>query len=492
MKLKARHLKWSTGRPIVFLEEETAKSLGAFVGNRLLIKNKKELGVVVDITKGVIRPDEIGLSKEVNAILKTFPGEKLDARLLPSRKSDEYIRKKFNGEKLTEEEIQTIVLDIVQNNLTEVEIAYFVSGQKLNGMDNEEVYYLTKAMIETGQELDFGKLVISDKHCIGGVAGNRTTPVLVSICAALGLIIPKTSSRAITSAAGTADVIETIANIEVDWKDLKRIIQKEGACMIWNSDIKLSPSDDKIIRVEKILNLDIYSQLVASVLSKKISMGSKNIVIDIPYGKGSKVEELAVARKLRRSFLDVGKRFGINLKVVFTDGRLPVGGGIGPVLEMKDILKVLRNEKDAPKDLKEKSIFLATELLKLNGVKRAKKKARAVLKSGEAYEKFKRIINAQNKKDDFDKRVGDLTVGEFQETIRGWSGAKMLRVHNKKVNELCRILGAPDSKGAGVYLHKKKGRLKKGAELVTLYSDSKARLQQGLDYFWQEKVMEFK
>jgi AMP phosphorylase len=491
MKLRVRHLKWSTGKLIVFLEEKTAKAMNVFVGDRILLKNHREVAAVLDITKGVIGEGEIGFSKEVKTIMKTTPGEKIEARILPSRKSDDYIRKKLSGEELNEEEIKTIIEDIVQNNLTEAEVAYFISGQKLNGMTNDEVYYLTKSMIDTGETLSFGKKIISDKHCIGGVAGNRTTPLIVSICAACGLTIPKTSSKAITSAAGTADVIETLANIEINAKDLKSIIQKEGACMIWNSNVKLSPSDDKIIHIEKVLLLDIAPQLVASVLSKKISMGSKNILIDIPYGGDSKVKTIKEARKLGRLFLEVGRRFGVKLGVVLTDGKQPIGNGIGPILEMKDVLSVLRNEKGAPRDLRKKGIHLSGELLKLAGVKEGKKKAKAALKSGEAYEKFKRIVNAQNKKNDFDKRVEKLQAGEYSKTIKGWRGGKIKQIHNKKISGLCHTLGTPESKGAGVYLHKKRGRVKRGMEIITLYSDSKERLKQGLDYFWQEKVIEF-
>ncbi|MAG39914.1 thymidine phosphorylase [Candidatus Pacearchaeota archaeon] len=491
MKLKVRNLKWSTGKPIIFLDIKAAKKLGVFVGNRVLLKKKKTVTAIVDITEGMIGDCVIGLSKEVSKALETKARDTIDVTILPPRKSEKYILKKFEGEKLNQEEMKVIIEDITKHNMTEAEIAYFISGQKLNGMDDNEIYYLTKAMIDTGEKISFGRKVISDKHSIGGVAGNRTTPLVVPICASLGLALPKTSSRAITSAAGTADVMETITKIQLELKDLKRIVQKEGGCMIWNSKIKMSPSDGEIIRVEKLLRLDIPSQLVASVMSKKISMGSKNVLIDVPYGPGSKIGTKKEAKALKRLFTHVGKRFGLNVRVVLTNGSMPIGRGIGPVLEMKDVLRVLNNEKDAPKDLKRKAIVLSTALLELNGVSGAGKKVKKALKDGLAYEKFKDIINAQNGKEDFDKRISALVEGKYEKVIVGWSGGKLKRLDNKKINTLGRILGSPDDKGAGVYLHKKKGRMKKGEKVVTLYSNSKEKLAQGLNYFWEEKVFEF-
>lgn len=403
--------------------------------------------------------------------------------------SKEILKKKIEGKELTEEEIKIIVKDILNNKLGDAEIAYFISGQKFRGMTVDEIYFLTKAMIDTGKTMTFGKKVISDKHCIGGVPGNRTTPLVVPICISEGLTIPKTSSKAITSPAGTADVIATIATIEVSVKRLKEIVKTKGGCMVWNSEAKISPADNKIIQIEKILQLDISSQLVASVLSKKISAGSKNILIDIPYGKGSKVENIRQAKKLKRLFLVIGKRFGVNLKVLLTDGRRPLGNGIGPVLEMLDILKVLKGEKGFPKDLAKKSIFLSAELLKLNGVKHPKLKARKSLKSGMAYKTFKGIVNAQNKNRDFDKKIAKLKPGKFSKEIVAGISGRIVDMDNKKLSYLCRILGCPENMGSGVYLHRKKGFLRRGTKLITLYSDDKKQLSQGLDYFWESGVI---
>ena len=327
-----------------------------------------------------------------------------------------------------------------------------------------------------------GFMPICIHNCIGGIAGNRTTPILVSICVAAGLTMPKTSSRAITSASGTADVIETIANVEVDIKKLKEIVNKTGGCLIWGGSLGLAPSDDKIIRVERLLNLDIEPQMIASIMSKKISVGSKYLIIDIPYGKGAKVSSLKQAKKLGDKFKEVAKQFKINFKSVYTDGSQPIGNGYGPVLEMLDVLKVLKNSQDAPKDLKEKSLFLASELLELCKIKNPKKVAFDILSSGKAYLKFKEIINTQNNKQDFDKRVSKLKLAKFQKTIYAKKSGRIISIGNKEINSLCRVLGTPESISAGAYLHKHIGNIKKGEPILTLYSESKSKIKDALDY----------
>jgi len=363
-------------------------------------------------------------------------------------------------------------------------------------MSIEETVNLTKAMIKTGTKLKFKGKYIADKHCIGGVAGNRTTPIVVSICAAAGLILPKTSSRAITSASGTADVIETISNVELSISKIKEVVQKTNACIAWGGSLGLAPSDDKIIRVERLLNLDVEPQLLASIMSKKISAGSKYILIDIPYGKGSKIPSRIRAEKLAKKFKQLAKYFKLKLKVILTDGKNPIGNGFGPSLEMLDIISVLENKGNAPQDLKEKSIFLATELMKLCKIKNAKKKAEEILISGKAYEKFKEIINAQNSEQNndsnFDKRVKKLVPAKYSKTLKAKTHGKITRISNKGINSLCRVLGTPETISAGVYIYKHKGEVKKGEPLITLYSESKSKIREAKMFFKEYKPFKIK
>ena len=225
MKLKIKNFNWLAGRLVVILNDETARKLNIAVDDRISLTNSKKIYAVVDIFPKLVKKNEIGLSNEVSEILKLK--NKATVEISTSEISDAtyLIRKKLSGKRLSAKEIELLVSEISHNNLTEAEIAYFVAAERLQGMSSKEIINLIKFMVKTGARLKFKNKFVADKHSIGGIAGNRTTPIVVSICAAAGLTLPKTSSRAITSAAGTADVIETISNIEFDNKELKNSIR---------------------------------------------------------------------------------------------------------------------------------------------------------------------------------------------------------------------------------------------------------------------------
>ncbi len=483
MKLKAKILRWLAGRPVVILSPETAKSLNINVNERIgLVYQKKKVYAIVDIFSGLIEEGEIGLSEEISPYLSIRNGSLIEVSSADTFIGGRIIKKKLAGNTLSDEEIRVLISEISQNNLTESEIAFFISAEKNNGMSKREIIALTKAMILAGNKMSFNEKIIADKHCIGGIAGNRTTPLVVSICAAAGLILPKTSSRAITSAAGTADTVETLARVDFTQEELKKIIETVGACLVWNGSLNLSPSDDKIIQVERLLNLDVEPQLLASIMSKKIAAGSNHILIDIPYG-GGKMKHIKDAKELGDKFKMLAKEFKIKVKPVYTLGDQPIGNGMGPVLEMIDIINVLRG--DGPEDLKEKAIYLARELMDLCGIKDSESKARGILESGEAYKKFKEIINAQNGKNDFDKRVKRLKLAKYSKTFIAQSDRRIKQIDNSRINTLCRVLGAPETKTAGVFLHKKVGRVYKGEKIITLYSESEDKLREALKYFYE-------
>ncbi len=486
MKLKARKFNWIAGRPVVVLNEFTAKKLNVHVGERVsvLVKERK-IYAVVDIFPKIVSDGEIGISNEISSIMNIRDKQVVEVGASQLSKSNLILKKKLKGARLSAKELNLIISEIVQNNLSEAELAYFVAAEKAQGMTMKETIALTNAMVKNGNKLNFKNKIVADKHCIGGIAGNRTTPIIVSICASAGLTLPKTSSRAITSAAGTADVIETISNIEFSIKKLKKVVEKTNACLAWGGSLNLAPSDDKIIHVERILGLDIEPQLLSSIISKKVSAGSSHVLIDIPYGKGAKIATRKKAKKLAKKFKQVGKEFSLKIKCVFTRGNKPVGNGIGPVLEMKDILDVLKN-RNCPEDLKEKSLYLSSQLMSLCGIKNSKKKAREILSSGRAYEKFKEIINTQNSKPlqskDFDKQIKKLKTAKHKKIIKANKTGNIKFIDNKKINSLCRVLGTPETASAGCYIHKKSGKVEKGQEILTIYSESKTKLNDAIKY----------
>jgi AMP phosphorylase len=477
MWFKVKSLNISTGRPVAILNEKVAKKLAVFVGERVRIRKNHSIVAVLDISKNIIHENEIVLSTEIMSSLNIKEKEMVEVLIEPAPNTTRFILEKLKGKQLDFEKIHAIVGDIVHNTLTEAEIAYFVSGVYIHGMTDREVADLTKSMVSFGKKLNL-KNKVYDKHSIGGVAGNRTTPIIVSICASAGITIPKTSSRAITSAAGTADVVETLASVEFSVEEIKRIVEKTNGCIVWGGALGLAPADDKIIQVEKLLSLDPEAQLIASILAKKISVNAQGVLIDIPYGASAKVKSKKDGEKLAKRFERIAKLLKLNLQAVLTDGSQPIGKGIGSVLEARDLILVLKQDKCRPLDLEKKSLYLSAVLLEMAG--KAKKGqgiglAEEILKSGKAYKKFKEIIEAQHGSlNNLDKT---LQAAKFSCIIKASKNGKIKSIDNKKIAAVARAVDCPADKRAGLYLHHHVGSLiKKGDSLLTIYADSQQKL----------------
>jgi len=488
MKFKVKSFKLGAGKPIIFIHKEDAKELNIHPGTRVeLTKDTKKLIAVVDLVASYFKKGEVGVSQEIIKRLSIKTGDFIDISLTPSPKSIRLIQQKLSCKPYNKKEINTVIKDIVKNAMTEAEIAYFVSGVYHCGMSDNETAFLTEAIFENGQKLSWKKPT-ADKHSIGGIPGNRTTPIVVSICASAGIIMPKTSSRAITSAAGTADVIETITKVDLSLSELKRVVKKTNACLAWGGSLGLAPADDKLIQVERLINLDPEAQLISSIMAKKLAAGSKYVLIDIPYGKNAKVSK-AKALNLRRQFLKIGKRFNIKVNVILTDGNQPIGNGIGPVLEMVDVLNVLKRE-NPPQDLEKKSLKLAAEILEMMG--KAKKgeglkKAKEILDSGKAYKKFEEIIIAQGGK------IGYLKKAKYSHNITSLKSGTVKEIENKSIAHTARLAGCPIDKSAGVYLYKHvKDRVSKGESIALIYSESRQKLKEAIDFFVEFKPIKVK
>jgi len=491
MKLKIKLMKWATGFPVVMLNEITAQNLGVHTKDRLLIKTLnppyRSISTVIDTVQGLVGKNELGVSIELKERLGLKIGQKVEVCLASPPKSLFLIKKKLDGHNLSFSEISEIIEDIVSNSLSEPETALFIAAMYEKGMNFRETIYLIKSILKSGKMLKLtGKkmVYIVDKHCIGGIPGNRTTPIVVAICAAAGLIMPKSSSRAITSAAGTADVIETIADIEFSMDEVKKIIKKTNACLVWGGALEMVPADSKIIKIEKMLKIDPKAQLLASIMSKKLALGSKYILIDIPYGVNAKVS-YTKALKLKKDFERIGKYFRKKIKVVLTDGSEPIGNGIGPALELVDVIRVLSPNNEGPSDLRKKSLFLAGEIFELT--KKCKKGeginlAEKILNSGEAFCKFKEIIKAQR------GNINKIKIAKFKKDIFANKNGKIKEIHNKKINSLARVAGCPVDKSSGLFLYVHLlNKVKKGDKLLTIYSESESRLKEAIKYYNEKK-----
>ncbi len=477
IKLKPIRIPMRVGNKyIAVVNETTAAQLDVRAADRVDLKiGRRELTCILDINERKdIKDNQVGLFAETWDKLKTKSGDEITLVPAPKPEADTYIKKKLEGGTLTRDEIDVIVRDVVNDDLSDIEMTYFVSGCFCMGLSDDETANLTRSIVSHGDQIIIKNRIVMDKHCIGGVPGNRTTMVVVPIITSLGYYMPKTSSRAITSPAGTADTMEVLANVVNHADKLRKILKKTNGFITWGGGVDLAAADDKLIKVRYPLKLDPQGMLLASIMAKKFSVSSNHVIIDIPWGEQGKAKNKKDANALKKRFLAIAKLLGMKMKVVLTSSDQPIGYGIGPLLEAEDVLKVLKNDPDAPQDLRKKGLMLATELLYLTGKyplkSSAKKAAKNALKSGKAYDQFMKIIKAQGAKK-------GTKLGEFTYTVKAGKNGKISRIDNKLIASVARQAGAPLDKGAGVFVYKKLGeKVRKGEKLYTVYAENKNRI----------------
>ncbi len=453
---------------------------------RIRISNgKKSIVASLNVIRSeLLEPGEISLSESAITSLGIIEGETITASHLNPITSLSYVRSKIYGNCLSPDELKKIVKDIVLGNYSNIHLSAFITACAGNRMKTEEIISLAEAMIESGQRIKWNGEMIVDKHCIGGLPGNRTTPIVVPIVSAFGLTMPKTSSRAITSPAGTADTMEVMTNVNLTLEQIKKVVIKERGCIAWGGTAMLSPADDILIKVERALDIDSEGQLIASILSKKVAAGSNHIIIDMPVGETVKLRSIDAANELKVKMEKVAHAIGLKLKVVITDGSQPVGRGIGPALEARDILAVLRNESQAPLDLKERALLLAGELLELSGKVESgdgNDKARELLESGKAYEKFMAICKAQG-------GFKEPKPAKYRDEIKAGKTGIVTKVDNRRLAKIAKLAGAPDDKESGVdYLTPTGTKVEKGQTLYVIHAQSKGELDYALEYYHSQK-----
>lgn len=472
MKLKVEVLGIeSGGKPIVFLNNLDSQELGISVSSRVRLRHKKELTAIVNLSS-TLKKGHIGINEEVKRSLSLKSGSIIDVEISEFPKSLQFIRNKLAGKKLLYKEIYEIVNSVVKGNLNEIEVSAFVTALHIQGLDLDEATSLSSAMVDTGKRLNFNKKIIVDKHSIGGVPGDKTTLLVVPIVAAAGLTIPKTSSRAITSAGGTADRAEALMPVELHSNEMQKVVKKCNGCIVWGGALDLAPADDIFVRTEYSLYIDPL--LLPSIMSKKKAVGATHLVVDIPTGRGAKVKTIGEGDLLAKDLIELGKRLGIRTHCVLTYGEQPVGYAIGPTLEAKEALEVLMNKIQVP-DLKEKACSIAGSIFEMAGKKNGYKLAKDIMDSGKAEEKLREIINSQGGNGKI--RPEDLETGQHSLKVRATKSGNVLWIDNNILVEVARASGAPKDKGAGLVLEKKIGdSISEGELLFTVYSKQSRKI----------------
>ncbi len=415
----------------------------------------------------LVQPDELGLSVEAFERMGLPEGTDVQIEFAGPPRSLDAVRRKIEGRILGEDQYRAIIDDISAHRYSRMELAAFLVAAA-GFMTTEEVLALTRAMVDAGNRLAWPYDTVVDKHCIGGIPGNRTTMLVVPIVAAHGLPMPKTSSRAITSPSGTADTMEVLARVDLSLDEMRAVVEAERGCLVWGGHMNLSPADDILISVERPLGIDTQEQMVASILSKKAAAGSSHLLIDIPTGPSAKVRSHTDAVRLRKMFEYVGDALGLVIDVMLTDGRAPIGRGIGPVLEARDVMAVLRADPDAPADLREKSLRLAGRVLEFDGGMRGgggEARARELLDSGAALAKMEAIMAAQG------PAPALVVPGDLVKVVEASADGTVAAIDCARINTIARLAGCPFDKGSGIDLFRKPGdRVSKGEPLYRIHA----------------------
>lgn len=470
-------------QPVLYLHQGClvcrAEGFAALTRVRVTCGSREIVAILNVVTGDWLSEDEASLSEAAWQALNPSPGALAGFAHAEPAESTGAVRAKVFGARLGEADFAAVLQDVLRARLSDIELAAFVTACAGDRMDLDESVALTRAMISVGERLDWGEGAVLDKHCVGGLPGNRTTPIVVSIVAALGHRIPKTSSRAITSPAGTADVMATMTKVDLDLATLRRVVEREGGCLASGGTMRLSPADDVLIQIERPLDFDSDGQMVASILSKKAAAGSTHVLIDIPVGSTAKVRTPAAADAIARRLAFVGEAVGLRVGIHVSDGRQPVGWGIGPALEAHDVLAVLRNEAGAPSDLRERALDIAGALLDLlpgATLGGGRTRASEVLGSGAALRKFMAICEIQ----------GDFREPGTAQFVRPYFapiGGRILCINNRQLARVAKLAGAPHDVTAGVLCRLREGdRIERGAPLFEVQAATRGELDYALDY----------
>ncbi|HEX6861017.1 MAG TPA: thymidine phosphorylase family protein [Caulobacteraceae bacterium] len=419
----------------------------------------------------LVGPGEAGLPQPAFRRLGVKPGDAVE--VMPARAPETLaaVRRKIAGESLSAGDYMAIAHDLANHRWSDMEVAAFLVACA-SFMTAEETLDLTRGMIAAGDRLDWGRPMVVDKHSIGGIPGNRTSLIVAPIVAAHGLTMPKTSSRAITSPAGTADTMEVFARVDLDAEQMRDVVERCGACIAWGGRVNLSPADDVLISVERPLSIDTPEQMVASILSKKVAAGSTHLVLDVPVGPTAKVRDRRAALRLKKLFEHVATGIGLSIELVLTDAIEPIGRGVGPLLEAQDVMAVLEGRSEHLADLREKSVRLAGRVLEndpaLHGGA-GERRARDLLESGAARQRFEEICEAQGPSP-IKARLGELT-----HEARAPRSGHVTAIDCLRIASVARLAGAPNDPGAGLEILKKTGEaVKKGEPLYRIYGSGRS------------------
>ncbi len=314
------------------------------------------------------------------------------------------ITKKRDGERLSEDEIKSFIKGVTDGTWADYQITALIMAMFLNELNLEEQSFITQAMLNSGEVLDFSDIdkPKADKHSTGGV-GDKTSLIIAPIAASLGIAVPMISGRGLGHTGGTLDKLEAIKgfNVNLTTSEFKQIIKKCGYAMAGQT-AEIAPADKKIYALrDATATVPTIPLIVASIMSKKLAEGLDCLVLDVKTGNGAFMQKFEDSKRLSKALVETGNSCGVKTQALITDMNQPLGKYVGNAHEVYECIKVLRNEiEDGMQPMLEVSIELTARMLLMSdicdSIESAKSKINDCLESGEALEKFRENVELQN------------------------------------------------------------------------------------------------
>lgn len=406
------------------------------------------------------------------------------------------IQKKKNGETLTKEEIDFMITDYVAGKIPDYQMSAMLMAIYFNGMENEELAAFTLAMRDSGDLVDLSPIegIKVDKHSTGGV-GDKTTLIVGPIVAACGVPVAKMSGRGLGFTGGTLDKLESISGFRIDLsaEEFFETVKKTGISVIGQTG-NLAPADKLLYALRDVTaTVDSIPLIAASVMSKKLAAGSDKIVLDVTTGSGAFMKNTRDAKKLAKHMVAIGNHAGKETVAILTGMEEPLGFAIGNNMEVKEAIEVLKG--GGPEDVKEVSVAIAGMMLSLGlenvSHSQGKRMAKKALSSGQAFEKFKEMVQAQGGDIRYVEHPEFFERDAFEGEVLAAEDGFLSGMDTEKIGVAAGLLGAgretKDSvidMSAGIYLKKKIGdTVKKGEPIAICYAGTKEKLNRGMAMF---------
>ena len=483
-------------RALAILNPVQAAEFGINLNDKVELRKASGEVFVVDVMiSSQVKTGNIAVYADVLDKITLIEDELVSVKLVQaSATSYEAIRKKMRGEEISYDEMFAIIKDISENKLDDTMMTYYVASSFFYPTTDEEMYQTAKAMAECGVMFKYPKgEIIADKHCIWGVPGNETTMVLIPLIASLGIKIPKNFSKSITSPAATGECVNVLMDINFDKKGIEKLVEDQNCCLVWWGALDLAPADDKLIKVQYPLSMQSRAKVVSSIMAKKYAMGVTHSLIDIPVGPTAKVTTMEEAKDWKQKFEYVGKKLWMKMSVEITKANEVIGNGVGAVMQVREVLRILQQHPQRPKDLEDKVLHLAAKIIESVGMAKGKdalELAKHQLVSGKAWEKMQAIISAQKGNPEITSETLKLWEHTYDVLATHDGTLKSMDLH--KVNAVCRRLGCPIINEAGMYLHKKTGdKIKKGEAIATLYALDETKLALGIELLNEKNPFDY-